>query len=118
MIDHASTRVGKAQRVEQRELKRFRDLDRESSRAVDHPRVESLEVFEVVQRVEDSLSVIAQVSGRAHAVEKQRQAGIGFGRIVLMFVRANRRVRQVPPLQLGEEKAKPVWMLVVDAYRF
>src|SRR4029077_20216666 len=70
-IDHPRARKRDAQRVQQRELRCFRDLVAEGFAPVDNTRPGALDACEEISREKYRLSVSSQVSGRTHPVEKQ-----------------------------------------------
>jgi hypothetical protein len=73
VVDDPGARVLEAQRLQQRELERLRDLDPEAARAVDDAGAEPLEVVQVGQRVIDAVALAAQVGRRRlNSSEKSR----------------------------------------------
>ena len=101
--------------MQQRELCGLRDLGAEGLLAVDHARPQALEMSEVVERVEDPVSVSAVVRRRAHAVEDQGIFAVAVRLNIEVMTRCiHALVRRASPVEFIEERTKPVWMLVID----
>src|SRR5947207_13952855 len=81
---------------------------------IDHSPSETLEMFEIVEGVKDSVPMSAQIRGWAHAVKKQRIIALVFVRIVLVFRGVNGDVRSAASIQLREKQTEPVGMFVVN----
>src|SRR5438105_1759892 len=73
---------------------------------------------QIVSRVEDSVSVIAQVSGCAHAVEEESEINLRGTRIITVTARIKTNVRCASTVKLRKERAKPVRVLVINSNRF
>src|SRR5512143_1921092 len=71
-----------------------------------------------MQRVEGRLPVAAQVRRRARAIHDERVGNVVFRRIETVRGGVEPDVRQVAPLELGEEQLEPVGVLVVDGDGF
>src|SRR5262249_3578921 len=116
MIDHPRPRIRQCQRVQQRKLRRFRNLSTEGLLAIDHARPQPLEMSEVVERVEDPMAVSAVVGGRTHAIEDQRVLAVAVRLdIEMMTRRIHPLVRRASLVELIEKWTKPVRMLVIDS---
>src|SRR5512146_3028213 len=71
-----------------------------------------------MQRMEGRLPVATQVRRRARAIHDERVGDVVFGWIEAVRGGVEPDVRQVAPLELGEERLEPVGMLVVDGDGF
>src|SRR5213082_1475258 len=85
---------------------------------IDHSPSETLEMFEIVEGVKDSVPMSAQIRGWAHAVKKQRIIALVLVRIVLVFRGVNGNVRSAASIQLREKQTEPVGMFVVNGNCF
>src|SRR6266704_6473978 len=81
---------------------------------IDHSPSETLEMFEIVEGVKDSVPMSAQIRGWAHAVKKQRIIALVFVRIVLVFRGVNGNVRSAAAIKFREKQTEPVGMFVVN----
>src|ERR1044072_7315411 len=72
---------------------------------------------QVMTRVEEGVPVAAQVAGRAHAVEEERERLSFDTRVEPVARRVNLDVRRPARVQLRKERAKPIRVFVVDGYR-
>src|SRR5262249_14424101 len=102
---------------QQAELARLRELELVGARPVDDRDRQPLEVAEVLEGVEDRGRVVAQVGRWADPVDDQPVSRLGRAGVVAVLVGEDRLVGPAAPLQLGEERTKPLRMLVEDADR-
>ena len=105
------------QLFEQVELKRFRRIHPVCGRAIHDRDADAVQVAQPLQRVERRLAVSAQIGGRARAVEHQRVRYASLRGVVRVRRGIEPDVRHAPPIQLGEQGAKPIGMLVEDGDR-
>src|SRR6185369_11569796 len=85
---------------------------------VDDASTEAFEMIEKLERVEDSVTVTAQVRRRAHPVEDNGVRVIFLTRIVAVTSCVKSRVGNCSPIEFGEEWSKPIGVLVVDGQWF
>src|SRR6266853_5653255 len=104
MIDYTRARIRKFQRREQRKLECLGSLKRKCRTVVDNSNPSALEVFEIVERVEDPLAVAPQVGGRTHAIEEQRILALGVVWIVLMTRGVNCKIWCTALIEFREER--------------
>jgi hypothetical protein len=116
-VHHPRAGVGEAERVEQVELERLRRLDLVRPGPVHHGHADALEVPQPVQGVEGRLLAPSQIRRRRSAVEHERVRHALLGRIEPVLPRVDALERDAPTLELGEERAEPVGVLVEDRYR-
>jgi hypothetical protein len=106
-----------AQLGEQRRLPCLRELELVRSQAVQDGCAGAIEVGEVMQRLEDRARVPARPGRRAHSVHEERIARLRIGGIEDELCRIDALVRQPAPVELGEQRLEPLWVLVEDADR-
>ncbi len=117
IVDHQRARRRKPERLQQVELRRLREFQRIRRRSVHHRNAQPLDVPEEVLRVERRRRVPADVRRRRGAIDHERVR-----RLPLEGVEGVRRgveahVRRPATLELGEERAEPVGVLVEDGDR-
>src|SRR3954466_10337857 len=86
--------------------------------AVDDPRPRPLQRGEIMLGVEDPMPVAANVGGRRHAVEEQREITVGFADVEAMLARVDTDVLGSAAVEFGEQGTKPVLVLVIDGDGF
>src|SRR5438067_1236631 len=107
--------VGHAEPLEQQRLARLGTLEREGFRPVDQRHAMLPEVGQQVAGVGDGPAMAAQVSRGAHTIEDQRVRAGRAGRVESMGGGSDPLVGQSAPLDLAEERAKPLGVLVKNA---
>src|SRR3989441_9175026 len=117
MVDHLRPGERQAEPGEERELERLRGLGDEGGVPVHDTHLETVEVREVLQRVEHGLAVTAQIGRRAHPVEKQRVGRPPVTGIVAVARRVHADVGNAAPVELREQRAEPIRVLVIDRDR-
>jgi hypothetical protein len=116
-IDHPRARKRDAQRVQQRELRCFRDLVAEGFAPVDNTRPGALDACEEISREKYRLRMSSQVSRRAHPVEKQSVPD-GSYCVVRMAAGIELCVSDPAAVELRKKRSEPFRMLEVNRNGF
>src|SRR4051812_49917576 len=109
MIDDSGAGIWKPQRTQQRELRSLGDLIPKTPSSVDNAHPEPLKMFEVADRVVDSVSMPARVRRGTHAIEDQRVAAVGV-RVVNQKMAGGGApvVKADPPAQPRQQPVQPM----------
>src|SRR6266850_7463651 len=114
MIDHTATRVRQLQSLEQRKLQGLGGFDSEGVVPVDHACSGAFKVGQVLQGIKDSVAIAANVRGRAHPIENQRELAIRLADIKAMPPCVDADIGCAAAVQFVEQGTKPVLVLMVD----
>ncbi len=112
LVDDPRPRVTDPQPGEQGQLPRLGDLHREGPVPVEDPGPDALEVGEVLERVEDRLSVAPKPGRGAHPVDEEGERGCLLARVEAMLRRVDPLVVGAPGVELAEQRPEPLGMLV------
>src|SRR4029077_9407008 len=75
------------------------------------------EVREIVERIEDGVAEAALPRRRTHAIEEQRIFALGRRHVVIVVASVNLQPGDAALIELLEERAEPVRMLVINGDR-
>ena len=116
-VREPSLRVWDAEFFEYLELQRLGGIHLVRGSAVDDWDADALEVAEPLQRIERRLPVTTQVCRRTRTIEDERIRRRAFPRIVRVRRGIEPHIWHASPIQLGEQRAEPIGVLVEDGDR-
>src|SRR5260370_566870 len=99
------------------QLSRFGYLKSESPGAVDYANTDCFKIGQVTLREKYGLTVPAHVGRCAHAIEEERKIWARCCRIERMAGRIQFHVVDAACIEFGEQRTKPIRMLVVNYHR-